>query len=67
MTVKRYNDKLYHIMANQITFVQNELIAKNEIIKLLIIDLNISNKTKDRDASPKVNMNRETHVRKISK
>ena len=44
----------------------NQLIAKNEIIKLLIIDRNISNKTKDRDASPKVNMNRETHVQKIS-
>ena len=45
------NEKIYHIMANQITFLQNELIAKNEIIKLLINDRNISNNIKDRDAS----------------
>ena len=62
----QYNDKLYHVMANQITFVQNELIAENEIMKLLINDRNISNKSKDRDASPKVNTNREKHVLKIS-
>ena len=58
------NEKIYHIMANQITFLQNELIAKNEIIKLLINDRNILNK--DRDASSNVNMNKKTHVQKKS-
>ena len=60
------NEKIYHIMANQITFLQNELIAKNEIIKLLINDRNISNNIKDRDASSNVNMNKKTHVQKKS-
>ena len=60
------NEKIYHIMANQITFFQNELIAKNEIIKLLINDRNISNNIKDRDASSNVIMNKKTHVQKKS-
>ena len=60
------NEKIYHIMANQITFLQNELIAKNEKIKLLINDRNISNNIKDRDASSNVNMNKKSHVQKKS-
>ena len=52
-------------MANQITFLQNE-IMKNELIKLLINDRNITKKTKDRDGSPNVNTNQEKHVQKIS-
>ena len=54
---KDNRDEIYLLLKNQITFLQNELMAKDTIIKMLINDRNGVKNIKDCDAS----RNQNTH------
>ena len=56
--MKDNNGELYLVLKHQVTFLQNELMAKDSIIKMLINDRNGVYNVKDCDAS--INQNAHT-------